>query len=386
MMKEIIYLEWGYEYDADIQNAMKQKGLVLHPIRMEHRADEKLYPPLSQTQTEQLARCLEETHADTVFSINFLASVSDWCMEQHVKYAAWVLQLPNIDLLTAAVEHDCNRIGICDSYLTERLLQRRVGHICYLPDAVAGCHRVRNNMVRACSYVAQAPFAYEDTPFGEHGREMTEITMGYLTGMIHCQRVLYGATMLETVLIGSAANELMEKYPLPENILPEFHKLYLSEVYIAPEITRLQQLISMNNLAARTFMEAFTDAAYPDCIAKRLPYPAQLAQREQVYGTSIINYVQTPNSYHDAIPHRTLEIMASGNFALVNFQKDYSCFFKQNENIVCFGDELEKIQLYIEYGKDAEKREHIVEAALETISAGHTYAHRIDYMLANWGE
>ena len=384
MMKRMIYVEWGYEYDKAIQEAFTGRDVEICPFQLPVRAGAELYPDLEEKEKQDLQALVERLKPDAIFSVNFLGCISEFCMENAINYDAWVLVLPNMDLFTASVKNSCNRIGICDSYLTERLWKQKIDNIFFLPDAVAGCHRVKKETLRPCSFVGKVPYAYKDTPFGAHSRGLTENTMGYLAGMVHCQRVLYGATMLEDILIGTAAAELMEKYPLPEKVLPQFHKLYLAEGYLAPEVTRLEQIILLQNMASGVNIGVFSDGTFPDCEGQKFPYPETAEAREEVYATSIVNIVQADRSLHDAIPHQTLEIMASGNFVLTSYQKDYGYFFKQEEDIVCYGDRLQRAQLFNQYGMDPKERERITEAAYEKIRTGHTYAHRVDFMINNW--
>lgn len=380
---KLIYLEWGYPYDKDIQNAFVEKGTEICPFQLSVAVDCHLYPRLDGVERQRLLQLLEEKKADAVFSINFIAWISDFCQQNHILYSSWVLQLPNMDLLTDAVQNSCNRIAICDSYLVERLLRLGMENIVFLPDAVAECRRVKLEMVRPCCYLGKVPFSYSDTPYGQGAGRISDSTLGYIAGMAHCQRVLYGATMLEDILMGTAAAEFMEKYPLPERVLPQLHRLYLMEAYVAPEVTRLEQIILLQNMSSGVDIDVFTDGIFPDCTGRIFPYKEETQDRLEIYGSTIVNIVQNDRSIHDAIPHQTLEIMASGNFALANFQKDYGYFFQQGETIVCYGDRLERAQLFNEYGMNPEKRNRLCDAAFEAVRAGHTYAHRIDLIQNN---
>ena len=385
MIEKLIYLEWGYEYDNAIQKAWKDRGVEIIPYKLEKKLDEKICSSMSELSKQNLEKCIEDNRVNVIFSINFISEISEICKRNDIFYYAWVLVLPNMDLFTASIDNLCNRVGICDSFLVERLWKRNTKNIFYIPDAIEKCHRVRKDFVRPCSYMQKLPFSYLDTPFGDRTKGLSENTMGYLTGVIHCQRVLYGATMLEEILMGTAAEEFLAQYPLPDKILPEFHKLYVSEAYLSPEVTRLEQIIFLQNMSSGVDIEVFTNGHFKDCTNKQFPYPERLDERGDIYGSSIINLVQAESNIHDAIPHQTLEIMASGNFVLTNYQKDYSYFFNQGEDIVCFGDRVERVQLFNEYGTDANKRERVIEAAYEKIQLAHTYTHRVEYMLSNWG-
>lgn len=384
IIMKLIYLEWGYPYDSDIQKAFIEKEAEVFPFRLAAKVDNYLYPPLGEEEMTQLQALVEKKKPDMIFSINFLAGISEFCKSNGLIYGSWVLQLPNMDLFTESVRNGCNRIGICDSFLAERLWKEGITNVFFLPDAVVGCQRVKYDTIRACSFVGKVPFAYADTPFSTASKDLSENTMGYLAGTAHCQRVLYGATVLEDILIGAPAGEFMGKYPTPRQIMPQLGRLYLTEAYLTPEVTRLEQIILLQNMSSGVDIEIFTDGEFPDCTGKKQGYPENLQEKLEIYGSSIINLVQADRSYHDAIPHQVLEIMASGNFVLVNYQKDFGYFFKQEETIVCYGDRLERAQLYNKYGMDPKERKRVCDAAFEAVRAGHTYAHRIDFMLENW--
>lgn len=378
---KLIYLEWGYTYDKEIEQAFIEKDVQILTYQIPEKSGFEVYSCYEKQQREALQQVVEQEKPDALFSINFFAGISDFCLQNGIAYYAWVLQLPNMNLLSSAICNSCNRIAICDSYLVERLRRQNIENIFYLPDAVAECKRVRKDTVRGCSYVGTVPPIYEDTPFGAYSLGLSENTMGYLSGLLQCQRVLYGATILEDTLMGSAAAEMMERYSGVEQLIPQFHKLYLAEAYLAPEVTRQEQIILLQNLGISVDLGAFVNGEFPDCQGRKQAYPETVQERQEVYGTSIINMVQAHRSYHDAIPHQALEIMASGNFMLTNYQKDYGYFFCQGEDIVCYGDRVERAQLFNQYGQDKQLRERIIDAAYEKIRAGHTYAHRVDFWL-----
>lgn len=381
---KLIYLEWGYTYEKEIEKALIEKEVEIYTYQIPEMSGFEVYSFQEKQQKDALQRIIEQEKPDGIFSINFLAGISDFCQQNGIAYYAWVLQLPNMDLLSTAIYNSCNRVAICDSYLVERLRRQNIENIFFLPDAVAECRWVRGERVRGCSYVGTIPPIYKDTPFGTYSRGLSENTMGYLSGLLQCQRVLYGATMLEDILMGSAATEMMERYLAVDHLIPQFHKLYLAETYLAPEATRQEQIILLQNLGISVNLGAFIDGEFPDCQGQKHAYPQTVQERQDIYGSSIINMVQAHRSYHDAIPHQALEIMASGNFMFSNYQKDYGYFFCQGEDIVCYGDSVERAQLFNQYGQDKQLRERVIEAGFEKVRAGHTYAHRVDFWRTIW--
>ncbi len=389
---KLTYLTWGYAHDDAIIRAMEAYGLTVERTAL----PEELMPCIAdETSAGKSERCKQtdgqetrETAAssfkerlrtlagDIVFSVNFFAPVSELCKQEEIPYCSWVLQLPNFDLYTASIQNPCNYIGICDSYLVERLWQEGVSKAFFLPDAVELSKVEKVPVERGACFVARHP---EQTLYTEG---MSLYAKGYLDAFLHAQRVLYGASILEDGLLQRVQREFLSCNPVPENILPQMQKLYVADRYLAPVCTGLQHNIFLQNFD--DIMTIYSDGGFEACKAEKHPFVEEEAKRREIYISKEFTLVLAPHLLHNGIPRDTLEVIAAGGFPIAGFQKDYAYFFQKDENLAFFTNRTEFKESIVRYGNSYEERERVRTAAYETVAGGHTYTHRIALMLEMW--
>lgn len=370
---KLTYLMWGYPYDDAICRAFSAAGILLEKVAVSGEF-------LKENGEEAYAFLKEKIRAgggDIVFSVNFLAWVSDFCQREEVPYCCWILSLPNFDLYTSSVQNACNYLGVCDSYLTEKLWQIGVGKAFFLPDAVELDEPVKTVPVeREACFIARCP---ESVLYTE---EMTAYGKGYLDAFIHAQRVLYGASILENGLLGRVRQEFCTCNPVPEKILPEMQKLYLADRYFAPACTRLQQNVFLQNFSS--IMTIYSDGDFSGCDCEKKAFVEREVERRKIYAGKEFSLVLAPHILHNGIPRDTLEVIAAGGFPIAGFQRDYAFFFKKDINLAYFTNPKEFSQSVVRYGNSMEERERVKNAAFETLKEGHTYLKRIPLMMEMW--
>ena len=93
-----------------------------------------------------------------------------------------------------------------------------------------------------------------------------------------------------------------------------------------------------------------------------------------------------PHALHYGIPRQLLEVIIAGGFPLSGFQRDFNYFFTQDKNLAFFRDRTEFQRAVVRYGNDQGERKRVQQAAYETVLRQHTYANRIESMLAMWSQ
>lgn len=385
---KLTYLIWGYPYDTAIIRAFRIVGLTVETITLpqnlirnwEEPADEQTDAGKDCIKNEAYAFLREQIRTaagDIVFSVNFFSLVSDFCQQEEIPYCSWILQLPNFDLYTAAVRNPCNYLGVCDSYLVEKLWQLGVSKAFFLPDAVELGEEIKDIPIeREFCFVARHPEQTLKTD------GMTLYGKGYLEAFLHAQRVLYGASILEEGLVYRVQQEFSAGNPVPESILPEMQKLFMADRYFAPVCTGLQQSIFLQNF--ESIMTIYSDGAFVDCKAEKYPFVEEEAERRKIYAGKEFTLVLAPHNLHHGIPRDTLEVIAAGGVPISGYQRDYGYFFKKDENLVYFTNPEEFKKAIVRYGNSYEERERVKTAAYQAVAQGHTYQHRIAVMLEMW--
>lgn len=389
---KLIYLIWGYSHDTDILQTFQEAGIIADtivlPSELKQKTEEnssvqqkKEQRELEEIQYHLLKEQIRTAGGDAVFSINFFSKVSYICQEEGIPYWSWVLQLPNFDLYTAAIQNICNYFFICDSYLVEKFWQLGITKTFFLPDAVrADMERKTVPIEREACFIARCPKAALNT------EGMSAYGKGYLDAFIHAQRVLYGANILENGLLFRVQKEFMksiENDPFPENILPKMQKLFIADQYFAPVCTQVQQHIFLQNFDS--IMTIYSDGDFTDCSsAEKKPFIEEEEKRREIYVRKEFTLVLAPHVLHNGIPRDLLEVIAAGGFPIAGFQRDYAYFFKRDETLAYFTNPSEFSRAVVRYGNSIEERERVKEAAYQMVIKGHTYLHRMIAMLEVW--
>ena len=388
MIMKLIYLMWGYPYEAAILQAFQESGVMVDTITLPKeliQKEKKNIETQSDKEQKEITEDIENSFREQIktlggellFSINFFAWISDFCQKEAISYCSWILQLPNFDLYTAAVKNTCNSFFVCDSYLVEKLWQVGILKVFFLPDAVE--RTIKREIVpveREACFIARCPkdILYMDG--------MSLYSKGYLDAFLHAQRVLYGASILEDGLLLRVQQEFMMCNPIPDNILPEMQKLFIADCYFAPVCTRIQQQIFLQNFSS--IITIYSDGDFTDFDKEKRPFVEEEAKRQAIYSGKEFTLVLASHTLHNGIPRDTLEVIAAGGFPIAGFQRDYAYFFKKDETLVYFTNPAEFSQAVIRYGNSMEERERVKQAAYQALIKGHTYHHRITAMLEVW--
>lgn len=364
----LTYIMWGYAHDEAIIRSFQRMGMEIAAVRIETREWQE--KEIWQTR-------LKNAMGDIVFSVNFFAQVSDLCQELGMPYCTWVLQLPNYDLYTESVQNPCNYLGICDSYLVEKLWNIHVQKVFFLPDAVEEVYAEETTPIyRGVCFMDEQP----REKLSVEG--MSLYCRGYVEAFIHAQRVLYGEYILENRLIERVEREVLASNRVPKEILPGFRKLFLADYYLAPTCTTARQKIFLQNYD--NVMSIYSDGSFSDCECEKHGMPAEEKVKKRIYLEKEFTLVLAPLSLHRGIPRQTLEVIAAGGFPLCSMQADYAHFFQNGENIACFHTTAEFNDLLVRFGNSFEERCRVREAAVNAVAKHHTYRSRMEFMLEMW--
>ena len=385
---KLLYLLWGYSHDEEIIRAFEGEGLIIEKvdflqIKNVNNKLEKEWDKLNNMSYEEanffLDNKLANYYGDIIFSINFSAQISNYCQKKGIPYCSWVLQLPNYDLYTTSVFNVCNYIGICDSYLVEKMWKIGVEKAYFLPDAIELGEKISEVFEeREFCFVAKHPTSILNAD------EMSMYGRGYLDSFIHAQRVLYGANILEEGLISRVYQEVVNCNPIPENILPNMQKLYVADQYLAPLCTSLQQNIFMKN--NENIMTIYSNGEFEVCNAPKYAFVEEEVKRRELYAKKEFTLVLAPHVFHNGMPREVLEVIAAGGFPVCGYQKDYAYLFRKDENLAFFTTMIEFRDIIVNYGNDQSERERVKENAYKLVATSHTYRNRIISMLEMWSK
>lgn len=376
----ILYLNWGYVYDQSIIRAFQEYDMSVEvlDLPMEYCfSNTKNTIEKEKSLFTNLINNKIGTTIDIVFSVNFSSLVSEICEKVKIPYASWILDLPNFDLYTKSIYNSCNYIGICDSFLVQKMLKIGVAKVFYLPDAIEIIKELpKNYKERELCFVAKQP------AIALSSKNISLYSKGYLEAFFHSQRVLLGENILEDGLINRVYSELQVSNTIPDNIVSSLKKLYFSDCYLAPSCTVLQQNIFIQN--NQNIITIYSNGKFEMCECAKFPYIGDENIRAEKYAQKEFSLVLTPCHMHHAIDRSVLEIVAAGGFAISSYQKDYDYHFVNGETIAYFRNTSEFYNILNKYGNNKEERDRLRERAYNEIKKNHTYKNRIKSMLYFW--
>lgn len=105
-----------------------------------------------------------------------------------------------------------------------------------------------------------------------------------------------------------------------------------------------------------------------------------------VFQNSKINLNMTLRSIHTGIPLRAMDIMGCGGFLLTNYQEDFLEYFEPNVDYVYYSGQRELLDLADYYLAHEEERIEIARNGYQKVKAGHTYRHRVEFLLTQMKE
>lgn len=363
---------------------------------------------LSETNRYALVETLQKKDFDFVFSASYIHEVSVFCNMLGVLYLSWTFEYPNMDLFRNSVTNPCNCFFISDSTEMERLINLGAENVFYLPAAATQVLELESNLPEVAleedrkeadetetiaveeegekeekeyqvSYIGKIMETDESSFFDENSTLSAE-SRGYLDGLVHCQRIVYGMDLLKDGVPAKVMAELKEKYPLriPADVIAEEWEIYIRK-WIYDRINSQERLVLLQGID--NVITVFSDAEKCYRFFSKTKPISGMDKREDITVASKINLYIADRQNQNGIGAEIFEIMAQGGFVLCNFCPEMEGFFVAEEDYVYFEDELDLKQKIRFYLKEEEKRQQIARNGYEKVREEHLIIHRVEQIL-----
>lgn len=388
----ILLLEWdsfAHEYVIEeLRRADCKIDIFSWPYGMEDMRDnECLY--------NKLVQAMKEREYGFVFSFNFFPVAARACNDCEVKYAAWIYDSPYLLLYSRYTILDTNYIFFFDKSLFYDFKRHGLKHAFYLPmaapvdyyDHMAVSAAEKKYYSGEISFVGST-YTEERQDFFQYIDGVNDYTAGYLKAIMKMQGELYGDFILEDLLADNILWELRRVCPIPKGEDEwETDAWIYANYFLARKLTgeqRKEQLellgkrhpVKLYNAEPASDMEHVMNCGPVDYI-KEMPI---------VFQNSKINLNMTLRSIHTGIPLRAMDIMGCGGFLLTNYQEDFLEYFEPNVDYVYYSGQRELLDLADYYLAHEEERIEIARNGYQKIKAGHTYRHRVEFLLTQMKE
>ena len=371
-------------------------GLPTSFMKLGHEVDIPAYNvrlnDFYEKDEKKVEEFLEEGNYDLVCTYDFCPSVSEACQKLNVKYFAWVYDSPLLELYTEQALNNCNYISVFDKKQYERMAERKIPHLFYLP--LAAEVEVFGNVVvtKRDEQKYKADIAFVGRLYNKRGFEeiFKEGEQKYLDEAekildeIQCiwdgEKNIFNKTSEELIKFASSKE--------PENTWKFYDidkRYYFESMRLARKCNEIERLSILNVLSQKNQVVLYTDSAEKDLLqnVKFKPWVDYWAEMPKVFYVSKINLNITSRSIESGIPQRIWDIMAVGGFCLTNYQPEIEEYFEIGTDIEVYHNLSELIQKVEYYLSHEEERIRIAINGYKKVRDKHTLTQRVEEALMN---
>ena len=144
---------------------------------------------------------------DVVFGFNFFPLIARTCYSRNKKYISWCFDCPLFQLFSKETEYETNFIFVFDLEQFKECELIGIKNVYYLPLAAnIICDEIKKPLDYQCdvSFVGRL---YDDNLYRSI-QYLPDHLKGYLKGIMSAQKLIYGADILEELLVPKYMNEI----------------------------------------------------------------------------------------------------------------------------------------------------------------------------------
>lgn len=335
---------------------------------------------------------LQKHPVDFCFSINFFPILSEVCNIFHLRYLSWSVDCPVFEYYTASVKNVWNRIFLFDKEQYHKISPLNPDCVFHLPLAANPDSKKRLFQNTApevfSSYKSEVSFVgslYTEMCPYDRISDMPDYLKGYLEGLMSSQEKVYGCYFIEQALTDPIVSEC-KKYipnfyhPVPGSVVTD--KEILAGLYLDSKISAMERIAVMELLGSHFPVDLYTKSdtgSLPMVCNKGAANT--LTEMPLVFRESKISLNITSKSIHTGLPLRIFDILSCQGFVLTNYQGELEDCFTIGEDLAVYGSMEELLDLTGYYLTHDKERKEIAYNGWETLTARHTYTHRLSEML-----
>lgn len=381
-MRILVYRWKAYNY-ADICEAFASLGYEY--ITVEQDLDN--YDEDREFE-ERLAQIIEREHCDMVFTVNYFALITTVCGRANIPYVVWTCDNPLISMYHKNVFAPCNYFFTFDQ--TNYLEFRGMGveHIWYLPLAV-NTKRLDYLLEKSedthayANDIAFVGSLYERNSYDRLRPGLPEYLRGYFDAAIWAQQCVSGGNILEEMLTVNILEQLQQYFKL-EKSKDSFSDLGLifSTTVLGFKTAADFRHRALVELSKKYPVTIYSNSNTEDLL--RVRYGGSLdywSEMPKVFSATKINLNFTIPNIKSGLPLRIWDVLGCKGFLMTNFQAEIPYYFKNKEDLVCFEDVEELVELAGYYLSHEEERKQIAENGYKKVCENHTFEQRVRKMM-----
>lgn len=383
----ILFYLYGSICEPDVMEGFEELGFHVDSI-----SDEVSNKSLTgKDQIRLIHQALSKRDYQFVFTINFYPAISECCNIHRIPYLCLIVDSPVLELYSDAIKNPCNRIFLFDRALYDEFSPINPECIFHLP--LATNVKRWDRLLSTASSARKNAFASDVSFIGSLYSEKcpyytlnfpSDYSKGYIEGLLHAQKKIYGYYFLEEVLDESIANDIIANtpsfYQFPERSRKEY-RAALAQFYLCPKITEMERIEMLSALGAHFQVDLYTGSTHTNLPVRLRGRVKTHTEMPIVFHESKINLNMTAKAIRSGIPLRVWDILGCQGFLISNYQQEIPEHFVPNEDIILYSSKEELLELTDYYLSHPAERDEIAHNAYEKARTYHTYPIRLTQML-----
>ncbi len=384
----IIFHRYGNICEPDIMDAFSSFGLKV--IEEDTEIHQKSIDP--SLRVRLIAEKVLEHKPLFVFSINFFPYISEVCERLHVTYVCLSVDCPVLELYSASIRNQCNRIFLFDYHQYTQFHAENPNCIFYLPLAANVARWDEILHTADTEAVATVP-AYDVSFVGSLYNEKSSYPHLVLSDqdrdlceqMLTARPVLSGLYQIEDALTPQMINAFKKAdagfYTLPD-AFTDTAAFVTANYYLGMELSSRDRIQLLKSLS-----EAFDVHLFTRSDASSLPKVhrhggvSTHTEMPLVFKQSKINLNITMCSIQTGLSQRIFDILGCGGFLLTNYQGEIPEYFAIGKDLDCYESIKECHEKIAYYLAHDDIRQEIADTGYQKVKAMHTYQIRIARIL-----
>lgn len=397
---KVLYLQNTRGQHFDILEVMRSLSYEVNVENIPNE-DEKLLSLLANKKRDDLLAKMTQNW-DYIFTLDYYPTVANLCNTLQKIYVSWSLEPPFINLYSASVMHETNRIYVADKWLVDVMHEEGLNQFTYLCEGVnlERCNQVSSivgaQRRRETSFFSNIEFDYWDRYF-ETDR-LKDATLGYLDGLLAAQIGVFGKDLFAGSLPLYLLEDLSSHSPLtrPSDSVENIQSFYGQKVFyprtslvecagIAKSLAKVSNLTFCGDREL-TIEEVYLGEKSGEVrLGKEITNIVNMPYEEglSVLGQSMIHVVMAPRGFKDGVYGKIMQAMAMGAVVVCDYKHALMDSLIPEELVIYFEDMVDLANKVMSLLKEEEKMAMISERAKEYAYANFDLKARIDFIEKN---
>lgn len=385
----VYFYRYGSICEPDMISAFEMAGLNV----IEEKAEMTVKNLTPAGRLEIVEKALKENEILFVFSINFFPVISDVCNIYGVRYLAWTVDSPVLELFTQSITNPVNRVFCFDRAQYRDVSGFNPECVFHLPLAAANERFAK--VIDSISDSDREKFGgdiafvgsmyYEKDPVART-KGLSGYAKGYIEGITESSLKVFGYYPGRDALTPAVIEEIRkaagEGFYKKVPMVTDIEAYAMSHNYIAYHIAAVERERTLNELAKYFDVELYTNSDTSPLKGVHVHEGVKtLSEMPKVFNLSRINLNMTMKSIEEGLPLRIFDILGCGGFVMTNYQVELTDYFEIGVDLEAYSSIEELVDKCAYYLEHEDERARIAQRGHEKAVASHGYFHRMKKML-----